>query len=70
MLGKLKRKKTKKRKDVQDERTQTVTLLQISIFSVYPLTPRNDYHLVSPNSNTPESKVMTIKEMVVNSKSY
>ena len=69
MLGKLKRKKTKRRKDVQDERTQTGTLLQISIFSVYPLTPRNDYNLVSPNSNTPESKVMTSKEMVVNSKS-
>ena len=30
----------------------------------------NDHHLVSPKSITPKSKVMTLKEMVVNSKSY
>ena len=29
----------------------------------------NDHHLVSPSGITPKSKVMTIKEMVVNSKS-
>ena len=29
----------------------------------------NDHNLVSPNSITPKSKVMTSKEMLVNSKS-
>ena len=29
----------------------------------------DDHHLVSPSSITPKSKVMTSKEMVVNSKS-
>ena len=30
----------------------------------------DDHHLVSPSSITPKSKVMTLDEMVVNSKSY